>query len=448
MGDKRKVVVIYSFEALPQGAEVKASKKEIEQMLANTKPTEIDDAGFAYLNVAGTIDLAVGALEKHASRLAKDWKGPTAAKVQKAMQMMHASGTELASKMKLMDGALRLYSEELRKALEEVKGISVDFGDDIENSPETKAAAKKAKASAEDAQAQKVMKKLNERIAELFQNNVPGDVSYELPPVGIPGEGSPKGKPVNYDAISSDKDSSRGGSNNPTPYERSTRDGGSSGGHGTTGHGSGSDRDSTPSGGDKNPDGRGSDSTGSDGRGSDGTGSDRPGTDGQDGKGQDGTGSDHTPADGTNQNTGNTQDQQNGSDRGRDTGSTVPSVIGKDDPRQTEVANFSPHQPTTTPFTTTSIPTTTIPTTTIPATTGLTPGVPSVLGAPGGFAAGPMGGASVSGMPATAGTGMLPLGAMGGAGAGSEEGVEHGTDLSEERDVWASPHQVTDPRIG
>jgi hypothetical protein len=127
-------------------------------------------------------------------------------------------------------------------------------------------------------------------------------------------------------------------------------------------------------------------------------------------------------------------------------------VIGRDDPRATEAANFTPSSVTTTAFTpTTGLPTTSIPTgtpTTLVPSTATPPGVPAVLGGPNSW--GEQAGGHGSGRSGGAGTtGMYPFMPMGGtAGAGSDDSTEVGTNLSEDRDVWAVHSAVTEPRIG
>ncbi|MEU8247162.1 hypothetical protein [Nonomuraea sp. NPDC048916] len=433
MGKERKVLIIRSFEATPQGETVPAPKAEIERLLSNTKPGDISGAGSAYGSAAQAIDRAVTALSEHADRLAKVWKGPTAAQVQKAMQLMHASGVELSSKMKLMDEALGIYAEKLPESLAKVQNISVDIPAPTNDSIAAEKAFIQAHKAEENVQAQKVMRELNQKIVEVLDFNVPMDVSYELPTVTIPGGGGPSQRPV----VLTDLPAGSGGpytvvgqSANGDPYSPAE----GSRGNGSNGSGSG------PGGGDPT----GSDPTGTDPTGTDPAG---PGDSGSNGPGSEATGPGST--NGTGPNTATTQHQTGLTDN------AVPSVIGRDDPRHTEVASFTPQATTTaspyigTPYTgAPHMGTTTAPTTFIPAPTGSTPSVPSVLGAPGSFGGSAGGGPTSSGRSPGAGTGMPPLMPMGMGGGTSEEGVETGTNLSEERDVWASAHVVTEPRIG
>ncbi|MEV0591864.1 WXG100 family type VII secretion target [Nonomuraea cavernae] len=440
MGSERKVLVIRSFEATPQGETVKAPRKEIERLLTNTKPGEIDDAGSAYQNASKAVDRAVNALTEHAGQLAKVWKGPTAAQVQKAMQLMHASGLELSSKLKQMDEALGSYAKQLPVTLSKVQSIATPAPPpDVEGTSQAQAnveAQYLQKKAAEDAAAQKAMRELNEKIVEILEVSVPMTVSYELPTVAIPGEGGGPGQ--QQSVVLSNLSANSGDTGSPGSGDQLSP--GSDGGNNGS---SGSDPNSNPS--DSNPNGsnpNGTDPTGTNGGDPNGTGSNTT-----DPNVTEGTGSDPL----------STQRQTGLTD------GTVPSVLGKEDPRLTEVANFSPQTTTASPFTSTPFtgtptgspytgaPFTGTPnaTTLTPVTTGNSPGVPSVLGGPGTIGGAPGGGPAGSARSLGVGTGMMPFMPMGGMGLGtSGEGTEVGTNLTEERDIWTTVHTVTEPRIG
>ncbi|GGO83026.1 WXG100 family type VII secretion target [Nonomuraea cavernae] len=410
MGSERVVLTIRSGEG-PQGQTVKAPRKEIERLLSDTKPGEISDAGSTYKAAAGAVDRAVQALQESAGELAKSWKGPTAAQVQKAMQLMHASGVELSSKMRQMDEALGSYAEELPATLAKVESIPTPV---MPRGTTTAAAvsAYEERKAAEDREAQKAMRELNQKMANIFNASVPATVSYELPTVAIPGDGGGANqKPVVLSELPAN--AGEPGSGDPLAPGTGTI---SPGEAGTT------------------PTGTSPSATSPTGSGTSDPGTGTSNTAGR--NGVEGTGSDPL----------STQRQTGLTDN------TVPSVIG--DPRATESANFSP-QTTSSPYTAT--PYTSTPyagapnaTTLTPVTAGNTPGAPSVLGNPGA-----LGGSSVSGGPASAvrpagmGPGMMPFMPMGGMGAGgSDNGIEVGTHLTEERDIWTTAHTVTEPRIG
>lgn len=477
MGSRRKVLVIRSFEATTEGKEVEASKAEIERLLTNTSPGDVSSAGSAYRSAAQAIERAVAALNEHAATLAKAWQGPAAAEVQKAMQLMHASGVELSGKMKMMDDALGGYAKKVPETLEKVRNIRVEVSTTEENtgggtigaSPYLQQAnaqiPQSAKTAAENAQAQRAMKELNEKIVELLNVQVPMDVSYELPPVDVPAAPpsqktvdmngiSPTGRQTGtagYNSGSSAGFTGVGDTGGPGSGGDGTGTRGSDGtgtGNGQNGTGTGSTGQNGTGTGSTGQNGTGQNGTGQNGTGADGTGSNGTGSNGtgHDGGGPDGTGTDPAATD---------PDRTTRTGPGADDG-TVPSVIGRDDPRYTQAANFTPTQVTTpTAFT----PATTVPTTSIPMattstpfvpTTATPPGVPAVLGGPnqwGEHAGNP----GSQGRPANAGHApMYPFLPMGGAGAaiGSEESTESGAHMPEDRGVWAVTTDVTEPRIG
>ncbi|MFI7441212.1 WXG100 family type VII secretion target [Nonomuraea indica] len=478
MGSRRKVLVIRSFEATPEGKEVEASKAEIERLLTNTSPADVSSAGSAYRGAAQAIDRAVAALNEHAATLAKAWRGPAAAEVQKAMQLMHASGVELSSKMKMMDDALDGYAQKVPETLEKVRNIRVEVtktpegsGGGTTGSPylqQTDALIpQSAKTAAENAQAQRAMKELNEKIVELLDVKVPMDVSYELPPVKVP-SALPSQSTVDMNGISpgsSQTETAGYGSGSRTGYT-GVGDGGAgsngAGSNGTGSHGTGQNGTGQQ---DTGQNGTGQQDTGQNGTGQNGTGQNGTGTagtggnTGSDGSGPgggdpNGTGTD--PTDPTATDPDQTTRHQTGADDG-----TVPSVIGRDDPRQTEAANFTPSQvtpPSTfTPATTlpTALPTTSIPmaTTSMPLVpaTGVTPGVPAVLGGPSQWGEQAGGNAGPQGRSANSGHGsmypFLPMGSGAATPIGSEDVTESGAHMPEDRGIWTVTPDVTDPYI-
>ncbi|MEU4228836.1 hypothetical protein AB0F17_31460 [Nonomuraea sp. NPDC026600] len=465
----RHVVVILSFDKMPQGGAVNASKDEILTMLQNTEPTLIENAGFAYNSAASTIELATNALEEHAGKIIKVWTGPDASKARHALQMLHASGGELATKLEMMGSALRQYAGYLPETISKVQGISVASsegdGGGTYGDPETsKAQAVATKKAAEDREAQKAMQELNKKIVDLYNVQVPHDVSYELPGVSIPGgtgtyrdPGYPSGVGISDGSGGSGSSGGSGGS-----------DGGSgSGGTGSTGSTGGTGSDGSRGGGTGDGSGSGSGSGSGDKPGSDSGGQngsdtgDKPGSDSGNGdqNGSDSGGQGDSSSDGTGSQdpskTGNsdTQDQTVPPVLGQDDKTSSDNVKGGTDPNGTEVSSYTPTTPTT-PITANFNPTGNPVSTISPNTVGVlsptgAPSVPSVLGSPnGGMGAGGQGLATAM---RTSGNGMsggMPFMPMGGGGAGTDQGdFERMTYLPADKDDWNSAHDVTDPVI-
>lgn len=467
MGSESKVLIIRSSAAVPQAGEVTQTKDQIKELLRSTAPVSIDDAGFAYGNAAGTVDLVCGALQRVAGELAKVWGGEAATEVQKALQMLHATGTELVSKMEQMSTTLRLYGGTyLPQAIEQINKLeSQNTKPASANAGMSPAAADVAAAQAADEAARKVLRELNEKIVELYNNRVPPHVSYELPTVSLPGGPSPYtktqypggGSPYQGDSAGSGNGSAGSGTSGSSWSPGSGTGSGGSGGSGPGG--------SSPGG--PGSDGPGSDRPGSDGSGPKGSDPADPGSNGTDpgGSGSDGTGSpgsgDGAPgADGGN---GNGQGQSpadgaNGSGHGKDADGTAPAVIGgnedasRNDPRSTETASLTQQ-----PLTTLAPPNSVVPATTVaPPTTSFGPAnaVSPVLGGPGAGPGAGVGTLGVSGAGSatlargTIGNGtMMPMMPMGG-GMGQEGGEEHETSVYlPEKDHWESEHDVISPCI-
>ncbi|ACZ90748.1 WXG100 family type VII secretion target [Streptosporangium roseum] len=456
MGSESKVLIIRSSAAVPQVDGVTQTKDQIKELLRNTAPTSIDDAGFAYGNAAGTIDLVCGVLQSVAGELAKVWGGETAAEVQKALQMLHATGTELVSKMEQMSTTLRLYGGTyLPQAIEKINKLESQGGTSTVP-PSANASMSPAAADVEAANeaARKVLRELNEKIVELYNVQVPPHVSYELPTVSLPGGPSsytktqyPEGdSPYQGDSTGSGNGSTGSGTGGSSSSPGSGRGNGGSGGSGPGGSG---------------PEGPGSDGSGSDGSGPKGSDPADPGSNGTDpgGSGSDGTGSPGSGAgapgaDGGNGN-GNGQGQSpvDGAN-GKDSDATAPAVIGgnedapRHNPRSTETAGLNQQ-----PVTTLAPPNTVVPTAVAPPPTtsfGPTTAVSPVLGVGGsGAGAGSLGvgGASSAALArGTIGNGtMMPMGGMPmGGGMGQEGCEEHETSVYlPEKGHWESEHDVT-----
>ncbi|MGW0064440.1 WXG100 family type VII secretion target [Streptosporangium sandarakinum] len=433
MGSEAKVLPIRSYSAVPEAGAPAVGKSEIEKLLRDTSPAAVNDAGFAYGNAAGTIDLVLGALQRNAAALSRVWGGDTAKEVQKALQMLHATGSELVSKMNQMSTTLRLYGGEyLPQAIAKIEKIpdppatppgSPSPTPNLFNPPTGTTALTpqgtplyqpplrpgllQTKEAADQA-AREVLKELNEKIVELYTSYVPPHVSYELPVVALPGgpgdyrdtrypDGSPNGSIFSgngsggaYNPGGSPwPDGSGGGSGSGSGSHGSGSGSGGSGSHGSgsggggangSGGGSGSGSGGSGSGGSDSGPGGGSGDTGTNGPGSHAPGDTGTGLPGANDPGANGPGSNGPGSNGT----------------GRNGDGTVPPVIGGDegsryDPRATEMSNFNPQTPTTTvsPYNSLGHPnpvignTTVTPNPNVTAFPNVTTNVPPILGGPG-----------------------------------------------------------------
>ncbi|MFI6596328.1 WXG100 family type VII secretion target [Nonomuraea sp. NPDC050536] len=444
MGSKREELVIWA-SAIPQGAEVNKSKAEIEKLLGDTEPLMIDDAGFAYMHASSAVQAITKALEEQHAKLAEVWEGPTAAEVQTALRLLHATGNELSTKMDQMSTALRLYAQEVPIALQKVQDIKTDLKEkDGTYSSVSMAIADSylplgPKQDSADIQARKVMYELNQKISNIYAVNVPYSVTYEVPIVSSP-SGDPNQTPVVYPESSQD-DGWHPGKYTPVekshvtdPGHRTTAPG--TNGHDTTG---GHDQSDKPGGTDHTGTGQDDGSTGSDHH----TG-DNGGTDHSGGTDQNGTNPDGTNPDGSHSDNAAGQPQGVTSTTSHDRQTTVPSVIDHN-ARQSQVATFTPHT-VATPYTpTTYTPTYTATPNTLITPNSATPSVPSVLGEPAPFAGNGLTAAGARGL--ANGNGMSPWLPMGGGG-GEGESFEHTPDLKGDPNDWTASHTVTEPRIG
>ncbi|MBN6056473.1 hypothetical protein JYK22_31385, partial [Nonomuraea sp. RK-328] len=467
---KSELILIRDASRIPEDGPVAAPREQIKSWLESTAPGEVAKVGQTFADAEKAVRKAAEELPKIAKRLADEWGGETSPHVQKALQMLNATGLELASAMGQMSTSLNLYGNEyLPQARQKIAaippekpaGTEENTGGGTTGIPRSETGEDKDP----DKEAQKVLEDLNKRIVDLWAMYIPQHVFYEVPEVDIPSDtGSPRrGPDFEPTAFGSGLGGTGGGGGSypdggsyPGGGPGGTGGGGTAGvdrpgGHdGPGGPGSQDPRDPGGSPGSRDPQNPGSGSDGQNG----GTGQDgsQPGGrgDGTDGSG--GTPGTDTPGTG--------QDQQ---PSGRDGGQgdrpgdreTTPAVIGKDpDPRGTDSASYAPqHQPftQTTPFTpTTPFTTPTTQYSPTPITTGqphpMQPGygVPSVLG-------GPQYGAAASASSAAArgtmgGMGMIPP-VLGGAGADSG-GEEYVTELREDRNPFVVQVDVTTPTVG
>ncbi|MGW4792822.1 WXG100 family type VII secretion target [Nonomuraea sp. NPDC004297] len=436
-GEQETVVIVTG--SSPTGEWLDKTKDEIKALLQDTDAFIVDGTGQTYQNAASKIEQAIAALEEHAPKIADVWKGPDATVARAALELLHASGTELSGKLSMMGQALQTYASHLTDTEGKVdEAVTVPGG-----TYTTEAERDLVKKSLENTHAQRALYELNQKIVDIYDVELPQSVTFELPtvtPPTTPSDTDPVRYPTDYGADGAGYDTSGSGT------------GGYGGGSGSAAHASTGGSSSTGSG-----------SGGSDGPGSTGSnpgGSNQGGTDpnGSDPNGSDPTapGSD-TPADPA-LDTPTTPDPAQTPGTGDD---AVPPVIGADgrtttdgpnslDPNRADLASF---QPTTTATigSTFTTPTTTMNPTSgfVPSPTGGTPGMPSVIGSPGV-------GVGQAGMvpPGARGAGAMHGGAPfmpfmgGGGGAGGHSDLERETYMPEDKSAWSMGHETTEPVIG
>jgi hypothetical protein len=453
----------------PNAGEVSASREEIQRWLDGTSPLEVHDRGMTYGRVAEAIKAVADALPDIGVALNDAWRSEAAAKTQRALQMLHASGTELADAMTKMSEALTLYGRDyLPTAIEEVRAASNQRSDaepqpspgpspTASASPEpttppmlgpqttngwdqpTPGATPQA-SQLDDEAARRAMEKLDRHIVDLYDFKIPESVTIDLPTVTPVTDDGGRDMPVIDQGTPHDFRDSRssggstggssgwGGSSGSTGSSGSSGSNGSSGSDGSPGSGSGPGTGSGTGPGDR----PGAETPGGDGPGS----SDTPGS-------PDNPGSSGPPADQGSPAPGNQSDGTDG---------TTPSVIDSSttdperatqtgtetqDPRATETASTPPAPTTPTP---THTPVTT------PQTTYVTPtgsAAPAVIGGSGPYTQPGVPGAAAAVRAGAGGMGypFMPMG--GGAPAGEQEQQEQGTNLKGERDDWHSATEST-----
>ncbi|UBU14594.1 hypothetical protein [Nonomuraea gerenzanensis] len=452
----------------PTAGAVTASREQIQQWLDGTSPMEVHDRGMTYGRVAEAVKAVADALPDIGVALNDAWRSEAAAKTQRALQMLHASGTELADAMTKMSQALTLYGRDyLPTAIEDVRAAASTGQSDAEPRP-SPGPAPTASASAEptteptigteptpgptphaseldDQAARRAMETLNRQIVDLYDFQIPASVTIDLPTV------TPATDPGGRDLPSGDQE-------RPYTFGDSGGGGGSSGGSSgwdSVGNSGGSTGSTGSSGSSGSPGSSGS-SGGSDGSSGSGSGSgsgDRPGTEtpgSSDGSGSDTPGS----SDGSAGSPGDQGSSPAGS-QGDGGDGTTPSVIDSSttdperttqtgaethDPRATETAGTQPAPTATTTPTTTYTPATT------PQTSYLTPtgsAAPAVIGGSGSYTQPGVPGAAAAARAGAGGMGypFMPMG--GGAPAGEQEQHEQGTNLTGERDDWHSATEST-----
>ncbi|MGW0801879.1 hypothetical protein [Nonomuraea sp. NPDC002799] len=442
----RRTVVIPTYEKTPQGAWERNTKPEIKRWLDNTDPFYVSGTGQTYVYAASKIEAAIASLEEHAAKIANVWKGPDAAKARHALEMLHASGNELSTKLNDMGTALQSYSGHLETAQAKVnEKQSVPSGLDASEQA-------LAQETLDNTHAQRVLHELNQKIKTVYDVELPREVSYELPTVSLPTAPittRTPDYPTGTEISTGSNNNSGSSGDDETGGNRTT---GSNTGGPTTGSNTGGPTTGSNTGGPNTGD---SNTGGSETGGSD---SGEPGQDGSDGSDDPGTQDPGTQDPGTGQDPGS----QNPGDDSVD--GTVPPVIGAadktvtdaaanpTDPRLTDMANYQPPTTITPPTTSIAPPSTAYtPPSSIftPTPVGASPGIPSVIGSPGvggqALTAGPGAARGLTG--ASGGMPLMPF--MGGGGAiGEHADLERSTFLAEDSSAWTTGHNTTDPVIG
>jgi uncharacterized protein YukE len=433
----------------PFGDRPCSTAEQINAWLDKTDPAYVRGAGQTYANASSKIEQAINALEEHASRIVQIWKGPDAAKAREALQLLHATGQELSTKMRKMGTALQHYAGHLETAREEAKRAPTKSeidnnwlqGTDVEQSEILKAAKNNI--------AQNAIHELNKQIVTIYSVEVPEFVEYDLPTVNLPGG------PGGYTTTTYPTGpTSRG----PTfGYIPDDVNGGYNTGPGGSNSGGTNPGGSNPGGNNPGGDNPGGSNPGGDNPGGNDPSGTNPG--GNDPAGNNPGGNDPGSNPG-----GNDPNAPGGPGSQTPGNETAPPVIGADDPstttvtdsttthdpRQTDLATFTPTTTTLTPTTFNPVTTTVTPPNSVLTPVGTQPGVPSVIGSPG--ALGGQGALGAAGRGLAGGMGGMPFLPMGGTagagGTGEHSDVERTTYLSEDPDSWVTGHTTTEPVIG
>lgn len=437
-GSKRETLVIWG-DQMPSGETEVHPKAEIQRLLATSQPDLVKLAGSSYISAAEAVANAVVGIEDHASKILTIWKGPDADRARTALQLLYATGNELASKLAEMGRSLEGYAASIPVAIAEVEGIKVDQNDpDVQDvlrlhrltyGRDQEGDEAGVVAMLENMRAQQALRKLNEKIRDLHLGSVPHDITYELPVVAV------SAGPLATTNVAYGGAGGTGGTGG-------SRGAGDPDGTGVSGSGSrsasamdtpgdeqgavlpGGEDDADPGTPPADPAAEAGDGSGRQSEGQAGN----AGTDTEDGTAPPVIGAqDRTAPD----------DAGPGADPEAD-----PDVDPGADPSRTETSAYQPaigDRPSLVARPATSLPPAAAP-----------PAAPPVIGAPNsvygpGGPLGAMRGGSAAGL---SGTPFLPMTA--GAGAVGEEGadLERTTYLSEDRSAWNGGHEVTDPVIG
>lgn len=437
-------------EQIPTGQTEFQPKAEIWRLLGTSQLQQITSAGAAYTRAAEAVTGAVTGIDDYAGKILSIWQGPDADQARVALEAMYATGRQLARALADMGRALETYAGYVPTAIAEVNGITVDKNETAVQEEIGKLgmvvipnlggrtdaqlliyAALQASAvtRVEDARAQEVLKRLNEKIRSLYISSIPFNINYELPTVTVPSTSGTSARVVYGDS---------GGTPGTTSGGRDGAGGAADGGDGAAGvAGTAGQEDDRPSATDEAGPGTEPD--------------EQPGHD--QAAGQDPPQSADQPGGQDQPGTGEQTGEQ-GADAGAPAEDDIaPQVIGSTDgtfpgeaasaadPLRTEAAAYQPPTPVapptigghavSTPTPTTSI----VPSVTVSPNTAYPPGT-GLAAVRGGSPAG------VPGMP------FPPMLGGGGATAGEGSDLERSAYLPEDRTAWNGSHEVTDPVIG
>ncbi|MEV3984462.1 hypothetical protein [Nonomuraea sp. NPDC049758] len=428
-GSRRETLVIRG-DQVPSGETEVHPKAEIQRLLATSQPDLVKLAGSTYISTAEAVLNAVVGLEDDAGRILTIWKGPDADRARIALELLYATGNELARKLAEMGRSLEGYAASIPVAIAEVEGIKLDkndpdvqevvrvhralYGLDRQGDDEANAVA-----LLENMRAQAALRKLNEKIRDLHLGSVPYDITYELPAVRVPG-GPLATTSVVYGGTGRSDDPTTGagdpagtgtgdgrttGAGDPGTQDQTSRDGADDAAPGTP-------PDDQPAGSDQP------------------AGGPTPGRQPGDQAGDTGTGAGAGTEDGTTPPVIGAQDR-----------TELDDATPEADPGRTESSFYQPTIGDRPPLVATPG------RTAAPVATNQP--VPSVIGTPNsaytpGGRLGTMRGGSAA---ALSGTPFLPI--TGGAGPIGDAGgdLERTTYLSEDRSAWNGNHDVTDPVI-
>ncbi|TYB64389.1 hypothetical protein FXF51_22005 [Nonomuraea sp. PA05] len=196
-GAERKTLTIWSGPP-PTGQTEPHPKDTIRQLLGTAQHEQIMKAASAYDMLANALVTATVGIMTHAGKILTIWKGPDADKARVALELLYATGRELALKCADTGWCLQRYAEYTATAIAEVDGIQVDRNHERvqalirfnEKFSRGLSLAGDEVTLVENAMAQEALKRLNEKIQNLQITSLPSSVTYELPTVTNPSASS------------------------------------------------------------------------------------------------------------------------------------------------------------------------------------------------------------------------------------------------------------------
>ncbi|MGW4797689.1 WXG100 family type VII secretion target, partial [Nonomuraea sp. NPDC004297] len=234
-------------EQIPTGQTEFQPKAEIWRLLGTSQLQQITSAGAAYTSAAEAVTGAVTGIDDYAGKILSIWQGPDADQARVALEAMYATGRQLARALADMGRALETYAGYVPTAIAEVNGITVDKNETAVQEEIGKLGLTlipnlgartdaqlliyamleaHAVTRVEDARAQEVLKRLNEKIRSLYISSIPFNINYELPTVTVPSTSGTSTRVVYGDS---------GGTPGTTSAGRDAAGGAADGGDGTAG---------------------------------------------------------------------------------------------------------------------------------------------------------------------------------------------------------------------